>query len=328
MDFIPEFHHKRSGGGGFMEHLTFSFELKNLSPPFRDLRDAFDCSISLQFLFSKHPADAHFTLFAEVCQNQNFFPYAAQQTCFIPFLKNVNDVAILSTCQAQNRVCSQPHCGKGLCTSYPGKVMTQGHLHHVRFVYFDDITDKTNRYATIKNKVVEDRRILVMLVDTFILYDLILSCCIGLAVQKDPFSVINLLYQQLCPWISAYKPFSSNSNLNEAKTKLKQQQSQESVCQWSPWEQTHPYYLQGPHGKYRSLAPPPEEDPEAHAVYPPTRTGSDVAARMAPGRTTVKEGGWTTSSDGGVWLTQLTLAPGAMARLAAAIEPPAEEPIP
>lgn len=70
------------------------------------------------------------------------------------------------------------------------------------------------------------------------------------------------------------------------------------------------------------VLPEDPEDPEAHAVYPPTRTGSHEEARMAPGMTTWIGAGWIKTSEEGIWLTQLTLAPGAMPRLAAEVAPP------
>ncbi|ETE68718.1 hypothetical protein L345_05479, partial [Ophiophagus hannah] len=65
--------------------------------------------------------------------------------------------------------------------------------------------------------------------------------------------------------------------------------------------------------------PEEPEGPVAHAVYPPTRTGSHEALRMAPGIVSIKGAGWITTSEEGIWLIQLTLAPGAMPRLAAKV---------
>lgn len=70
------------------------------------------------------------------------------------------------------------------------------------------------------------------------------------------------------------------------------------------------------------VLPEEPEGPEAHAVYPPTRTGSDVAARMAPGMVIEIGAGWIKTEEEGIWLIQLTLAPGAKPRLAAVVAAP------
>ncbi|KAG8146943.1 hypothetical protein E2320_014021, partial [Naja naja] len=66
--------------------------------------------------------------------------------------------------------------------------------------------------------------------------------------------------------------------------------------------------------------PEEPEGPVTHAVYPPTRTGSLEALRMAPGIVISTGEGWITTSEAGVWLIQLTLAPGAMPRLPAVVD--------
>lgn len=70
--------------------------------------------------------------------------------------------------------------------------------------------------------------------------------------------------------------------------------------------------------------PPPRypPEPEEQGLYPPTATGSQLAARMGPGMVITNGGGWIVTSEGGIWLMHPTLAPGRMPRLLAEAAPP------